>query len=73
MTRFMQDIDAVLGGLPEFLTTREVCALLRIKDETLFEWVKEGKFPRPLRPTSRTSRWPKVSVRRWLLDNARAD
>jgi predicted DNA-binding transcriptional regulator AlpA len=65
------DIDELLDPLPPTLTREEIAALLRITVRTLTEWCERGRFPRPLRLTGHVHRWPKASLRRWLLNTAR--
>lgn len=49
--------------MPEMLKPREVCELLRINENTLARWVKEGKFPKPVQ-IGNVRRWPAESVRK---------
>lgn len=32
-----------------FLTTKEVCLLLHIHENTIYKWCKEYKFPKPIK------------------------
>lgn len=45
----------------EFVTSKDICKLLRVSPMTLDRWLKEGKFPQHLR-ISNTRRWPKEVV-----------
>lgn len=47
----------------QFLTTKEVCNLLQIHENTLYKWSKEGKFPKPFKI------YGKNSKSRWLYSD----
>jgi prophage regulatory protein len=48
------------------LKTRQVCELLGICRETLVRWVKEGKFPPPVRLGTSHPRWHRETVAEWV-------
>jgi predicted DNA-binding transcriptional regulator AlpA len=68
-----RDLDALLDELPELLTRRELCAFLRISRRCLDDWIKAGRFPRPIAFNDWHHRWTKAGVRRWLRDTAARD
>jgi prophage regulatory protein len=37
------------------------------KKSTLYHWIKEGKFPRPVQ-IGRMSAWPESKVHQWVQD-----
>ncbi|MGB5854891.1 MAG: AlpA family phage regulatory protein [Oceanisphaera sp.] len=47
-----------------------MCALLNRDRRTLWFWVKNGKFPQPLKINGRTVGWRASEYRAWL-DSAR--
>lgn len=48
----------------QILTKQEVVAQLHISERTLETWVRDGKFPKPLRVGKRVL-WTKEAVERW--------
>ncbi|WP_075882056.1 helix-turn-helix transcriptional regulator [Vreelandella massiliensis] len=48
-----------------YLNSREIVERLGIGQSTLFRWVREGRFPKPLRVGYRFSRWRIADVKRW--------
>ena len=50
------------------LRLQEVSDLLGIKPRTLKQWVKDGKFPKPIKPTKGLSLWIWRDVSHWLED-----
>ena len=47
------------------LDVRQVAELLNIGVSTVWALVKEGRFPEPIRLTSRCSRWKRSDVVAW--------
>ncbi len=56
------------------LTMDDVCERLRVSPRTIRRWLREGKFPQPIRlgdaPNS-PLRWPEEDIQQWL-DQRRA-
>lgn len=42
-----------------------VCGLAK---STVWKWCAEGRFPKPVKLSSRVSAWPVAQVRAWLAD-----
>lgn len=55
----------------EFLTTQEVCELLRVPKQTISRWIKAGTIP-AIRLGPRQLRFPKAELLAWL-DSQRVD
>ncbi len=51
---------------PEYLTRQEVMALVRLRKTRLYEMVRDGLFPAPIRLGLRMIAWREADVRRWL-------
>jgi prophage regulatory protein len=58
---------AEIVGMNQLATAKEVCALLRIGRTTLWRWVKEGSFPRPLTVGAHCTRWRQAEIEEWLI------
>ncbi|RUO63256.1 transcriptional regulator, AlpA family [Pseudidiomarina planktonica] len=41
----------------------------RMSKSTIYRWIKEDKFPRPVRFSERISRWPKSELDKWEEKN----
>lgn len=60
--------------LDRIIRLDELAPLLAVSNNTVFRWVREGSFPRPLKlnggqPGSKgASGWPLSTVRQWMRD-----
>ena len=48
------------------LNIDDITNSLKINEDTLRRWIKEGKFPRPLRVNDRTSLWSYALIENWV-------
>lgn len=44
-----------------------VCAATGYKKPTIYEWMRKGKFPRPVK-NGRSVRWPSSEIDAWIKD-----
>lgn len=52
---------------PAMLASPEVLELVRIKSRSkLYELIRQGKFPAPIKLGARTARWPAAVVHAWI-------
>jgi prophage regulatory protein len=56
----------MVSNAPRLLKSREVCEMLGISKSTLHRMVRRGLFPRPLKPSPGTSRWPSREVEDYM-------
>ncbi len=54
------------------LNAKQVAVMCGISDRTLFNYVKGGNFPKPIRPNTRTRRWKASEVESWINNNQEA-
>jgi prophage regulatory protein len=47
------------------LTLKELIMILKFKKSTIYKWIKEGKFPKPLK-FGRSSRWTEVMIKEFI-------
>lgn len=67
----VQDVAAAL--VPDaLLTVRTVATLCGVHPQTIYEWVRDGLFPAPLRRGRRFTRWRAEAVMQWLRERAQA-
>ncbi|EMC9754395.1 AlpA family phage regulatory protein [Enterobacter cloacae] len=45
----------------------QVCFVTGFKKPTIYEWMRKGKFPRPIK-IGRSARWPSCDVERWIAE-----
>ncbi|PUE06153.1 AlpA family transcriptional regulator [Limnohabitans sp. WS1] len=45
----------------------QVVAVVNFQKSTIYGWIKEGKFPRPIQ-IGRMSAWPESAVHQWVQD-----
>ena len=46
---------------------------LKINEDTLRRWIKEGKFPRPLRVNDRTTLWSYALIENWVAQQYKTE
>ena len=65
-------VDAMLERpprlTPALLTLREVIELTHVPRTTIYDLMKTGKFPRPVRVGRRSVRWIASEIYRWIDD-----
>jgi prophage regulatory protein len=54
------------------LRLKQVCARLNVSPSTIWEWVKQGQFPRPVELGSNTRVWLEHELDAHVLERARA-
>ena len=57
--------------MAKLMTINEVAARLTINRATIYDWIKAGRFPAPIRLGERASRWPEDEVEAWLVAQPR--
>ncbi|WP_066334706.1 helix-turn-helix transcriptional regulator [Azohydromonas lata] len=67
-------INALPADLAELalLDIKAVSALVGLKSTAIFERVRAGTFPEPVRMGARCTRWPAGKVRQWLREQIEA-
>ena len=48
------------------LTLKEGCDFVRLSRATIYRHISHGDFPKPIKLTSRASRWALRDVERWI-------
>ena len=49
-----------------YLNIDDITNSLKINEDTLMKWIKEGKFPQPLRINDRTTLWSYALIENWI-------
>ena len=52
----------------KLLSKKEVCEITGFTFQTIWRWMKEGKFPQSLRTNFRRTVWRKEDVDQWMED-----
>ncbi len=55
----------------QILRRDEVLQLIGIARPTLYEWLRDGRFPQPIRLGARSIGWRRSDIRAWLHDKER--
>jgi prophage regulatory protein len=63
---FLPIFAAVLSDLDGFLRLKHVLALVPVSKSTLWEWVRQGKFPQPLKLGVRCTVWRRSTVKNYI-------
>ena len=50
----------------KYYRVSELSELLSIGKSTLWKWVKDGKFPQPIRLSARMTLWSAADIHKWL-------
>jgi predicted DNA-binding transcriptional regulator AlpA len=48
------------------LTLKDILAILKVSKSTIYKWIKEGKFPKPLK-LERLSRWTEEMIHEFIF------
>lgn len=66
------DQEAYTAALPAtgFVRLPAVAGVCGLAKSTVWKWCAEGRFPKPVKLSSRVSAWPVAQVRAWLADPA---
>jgi len=58
--------------MEQLLTLKEVTQIVGFKKSTIYKFVKEKKFPRPLK-LGKSSRWKKSEIELWIKNLEQKD
>ena len=56
-----------------YLNIDDITNSLKINEDTLMKWIKEGKFPRPLRINDRTTLWSYALIENWIAQQHKTE
>ena len=56
-----------------YLNIYDITNSLKISEDTLREWIKAGKFPRPLRVNDRTTLWSYALIENWVAQQHKTE
>jgi len=56
-----------------YLNIEDITNSLKISEDTLSKWIKEGKFPRPLRMSDRTTLWSYALIENWVAQQHKTE
>lgn len=51
-----------------YQTRQEVEEALTLSSATIYRWVKEGRFPKPIRLGTKMVRWKTSDIEQWLKE-----
>tara|TARA_B100000768_G_C11155247_1_gene322087 strand:- start:297 stop:509 length:213 start_codon:yes stop_codon:yes gene_type:complete len=55
-----------------YLNIDDIINSLKIDKDTLKEWIKDGKFPPPMRISDRAALWSYAVIENWVAQQQRA-
>lgn len=57
-----------IGGVaqPPLLNTARLCAVVGVNASTIWRWVRDRQFPKPMKPSPNVCLWRTVEVDAWL-------
>ena len=56
-----------------YLNIDDITNSLKINEDTLMRWIKEGKFPQPLRINDRTTLWSYALIENWIAQQHKTE
>ena len=56
-----------------YLNIDDITNSLKINEDTLMKWIKEGKFPQPLRINDRTTLWSYAMIENWIAQQHKTE
>lgn len=51
-----------------YLSVKHVTEMVGLSTATIYRWMADGRFPKPVSLGTRTVRWPKADIEAWLED-----
>ena len=57
----------------KYLNINDITNSLKINEDTLRQWISEGKFPRPLRMNDRTTLWSYALIENWVAQQLKTE
>jgi len=66
---------SVTSSLPtrKYIRAQELATILAVHRTTLWRWVRDGHFPRPVRLGPNTVAWDSIQIDAWLAARAGAE
>ncbi|WP_281951896.1 helix-turn-helix transcriptional regulator [Nitrosophilus kaiyonis] len=55
----------------KLITIKEVSSLIGMKKPTIYKYIRDGKFPKPIKIGVRASRWSFNDVMNWIEEQKR--
>jgi prophage regulatory protein len=65
-------VQAVQANTPKIKRAPEVCADLKIGKSTLYAWVKDGSFSKPIKLGARAVGWLESDIAEFIENRAKA-
>ena len=56
-----------------YLNIEDITNSLKVNEDTLMKWIREGKFPRPLRINDRTTLWSYALIENWVAQQHKTE
>ena len=56
-----------------YLNIDDITNYLKISEDTIKEWIKAGKFPRPLRVNDRKTLWSYALIENWVAQQHKTE
>jgi predicted DNA-binding transcriptional regulator AlpA len=56
-----------------YLNIDDITNSLKINEDTLRQWIKEGKFPQPLKINDRTTLWSYALIENWIAQQHKTE
>ena len=56
-----------------YLNIDDITNSLKISEDTLRKWIKDGKFPQPLRMNDRTILWSYALIENWVAQQHKTE
>lgn len=58
----------------KLLTYKDVAGICGVKVDTIYKWVKDGKFPKPMQLAGgKSRRWTKEDIDKWIEQQPRKE
>ncbi|MCI9865562.1 AlpA family phage regulatory protein [Rhizobium skierniewicense] len=61
----MSDSSPHIVSLDSYLTLKEVTTNIKVASSTLYRWIADGKFPKPVRLGENCVRWRVSDLKAW--------
>ena len=68
----MKSDIAVMAGLPRLLSMPDLTKETSASRASIYSWIREGSFPKPIRIGRRRVAWASEDVERWIAARRQA-
>ena len=67
-THVLEEDSMIIEFDSPYQTRQQLEKLFKVSPATIYRWIKEGKFPKPVRLGANMVRWKASDIEAWMTD-----